>query len=98
MQSPGSKKYYVYIMASWSRTRYIGMTNNLERRVRQHKDGQRTTFTAQYRIHRLVYYETTNDVHIAIEREKHLKGWRRSRKVDLIESVNQNWTDLAENW
>ncbi len=74
------------------------MTNNLERRVRQHKHGQGATFTAQYRIHRLVYYETTNDVHIAIEREKHLKGWRRSRKIDLIESVNQNWTDLAENW
>ncbi len=98
MQSPGSREYYVDIMASWSRALYIGMTNNLERRVRQHKDGQGATFTAQYRIHRPVYFETTNHVHIAIEREKHLKGWRRSRKIDLIESVNQNWIDLAENW
>ena len=98
MQSPGSKEYYVYIMANRSRTLYIGMTNNLERRVREHKEGRGSTFAAKYRIHRLVYYETTNDVQIAIARERHLKGWRRSRKIDLIESVNQNWTDLAANW
>ncbi len=98
MQAPGSKEYYVYIMANRSRTLYIGMTNNLERRVREHREGRGSTFAAKYRIHRLVYYETTNDVQIAIARERHLKGWRRSRKIDLIESANQNWTDLAANW
>ncbi|MGC4190598.1 MAG: GIY-YIG nuclease family protein [Thermomicrobiales bacterium] len=77
--------YYVYIVASPSRTIYIGMTNNLERRIWQHKTGQSEGFSKQYRTNRLVHVEEFGDVRDAIAREKQLKGWLRARKIALTE-------------
>jgi putative endonuclease len=93
-----SKQYYVYIMASKSRVLYVGVTNDLQRRVEQHKQKLVESFTARYNITRLVYYEVTNNVHAALAREKEIKGWRRSKKVALIESVNPTWRDLSDDW
>ena len=82
------KTYYVYIMANKSRNLYTGVTNNLERRVLQHRRKLVPGFTARYNINRLVYYETFGDVRAAINRETEIKGWLRARKVALIESAN----------
>ena len=86
--------YSVYILASRSRSLYIGVTNNLVRRLRMHRDGKVHT-TAKYRIVRLVHVETTSDVRAAIAREKQLKGWLRRRKLALISAANPGWDDLA---
>ena len=91
-------QYYVYIMTNGVRTLYIGMTNNLIRRVYQHKQKLVDGFTKKYNITMLAYYEVTNDVESAIVREKQLKGWLRSKKVALIESVNPYWKDLSLEW
>lgn len=90
--------YFVYILASRSRTLYIGMTNSLLHRLAEHKDGTASEFTRQYKIHRLVYYESFQYVNDAIRRETQLKGWRRSKKIALIESLNPAWADLAEEF
>ena len=87
--------YYVYILSNKSKTLYIGMTNNLERRMYEHKNKLVDGFTKKYNLTKLVYYETTNDVKSAINREKQLKGWLRKRKIDLIEQKNPNWDDLS---
>ena len=92
------KRYYVYILASRSRTLYTGITGNLRRRVADHRQGDMPGFTQQYRIHRLVYFEFYQDVRMAIAREKEIKGWRRSKKVALIEGSNPTWEDLAVDW
>lgn len=92
------RQYYVYLMTNRSGTLYTGVTNDLQRRVYQHKHKLVPGFTARYRIDRLVYYETTEDVHAALAREKQIKGWRRARKVALIESSNPAWADLSEEW
>ena len=81
-------QYYVYIMASPSGTLYVGMTNNLQRRVYEHKHGLIQGFTKKYNVSRLVYFEETGDVQSAIAREKEIKKWRRSKKIALIESLN----------
>ena len=91
-------QYYVYIMASRSRTLYTGVTNDLERRVFEHKEKLVPGFTTWYNIERLVYFETTEDVQAAIAREKQIKGWTRQKKVALIESVNPTWKDLSSDW
>ena len=91
-------QYYVYIMASRGRTLYIGVTNDLERRVLEHKEGRNQGFTARYSVSKLVYYDSTTDIRSAIAREKELKGWRRSKKVELVESVNPEWKELAREW
>ena len=78
------KQYFVYILTSKSGTLYTGMTNNLERRVHQHKHKLIEGFTSKYNVNRLVYYETYRDVRDAIDREKQIKGWRRSKKIALI--------------
>jgi putative endonuclease len=88
------KNYYVYIVASISRVLYIGITNDLIRRVYEHKQGIVAGFTKSYCVNRLVYFEETSDVRAAIEREKQLKGWKRERKIALLESVNPRWNDL----
>ena len=93
-----NRTYYVYIMASRSKTLYIGVTNDLERRVQEHQAGITKGFTQKYNVIRLMYYEESNDVQTAIAREKELKGWRRSKKLALIESANPEWDDLSENW
>ncbi len=87
--------YWVYILASRSRVLYIGVTSNLPRRVAQHRLGGVNAFTAKYQVYRLVYCEETGDVQSALKREKQLKGWRRMRKVDLVESQNPEWRDLS---
>ena len=80
--------YFVYVVASKSRVVYIGMTNGLERRIWEHKNDLVDGFSKQYRCHRLVYYESFDDVKKAIDREKQLKRWSRTKKVWLIEQVN----------
>jgi putative endonuclease len=90
-----SRTYYVYILASKSRRLYIGVTNDLSRRMWEHKNKVVEGFTKQYNIDRLVYFEDTSDVRLAIEREKQLKGWRREKKITLIETINAAWEDLA---
>ncbi|MBV9610596.1 MAG: GIY-YIG nuclease family protein [Acidobacteria bacterium] len=91
-------RFYVYMMASKSRVLYIGITNNLGRRLWEHKQGLFSGFTRTYKIHRLVYYEVFRYVRNAIDRERHLNGLLRRRKIALIESMNRTWEDLAENW
>ena len=88
--------YSVYIIASKSRAIYIGMTNHLERRTYEHKKDLVDGFSKTYRCHRLVYYESFDDVLKAIDREKQLKRWNRKKKVWLIERQNSTWEDLAE--
>ncbi|MCE2723546.1 MAG: GIY-YIG nuclease family protein [Burkholderiales bacterium] len=89
-----SRTYCVYIVASISRVVYIGVTNNLVRRVYEHKQGLVAGFTKRYQVDRLVYFEETTDVRVAIEREKQLKTWRREKKLALIEATNPSWKDL----
>jgi putative endonuclease len=92
------REYYVYILTNVSRTLYIGITNDLVRRIEEHRSGLGSDFTRRYHVHQLVYYESTNSVWAAIEREKELKSWRRSRKIDLINEKNPEWKDLASDW
>jgi putative endonuclease len=87
--------FYVYILASRSRVLYTGVTNDLARRVREHKAGESEGFTKKYRVHRLVFFESFRDVRAAIAREKQIKLWRREKKVALIEAQNPTWEDLA---
>jgi len=87
--------YYVYILTNKSRTLYVGMTNNLERRVYEHKNKLVPGFTSKYNLDILLYYEQTADVLSAIAREKQIKGWTRSKKIALIESQNPKWLDLS---
>ncbi len=90
------KNYYVYILASGKNgTLYIGVTNNLERRIDEHKGKVVDGFTKKYNISTLVYFESTDDVESAISREKALKMWKRQWKLSLIESINPNWNDLS---
>jgi putative endonuclease len=91
-------KFWVYMVASQTGTLYIGMTNNIERRVSEHKSGEFEGFAREYGCNRLVYYESFNEVQKAIYREKQLKGWVRRKKIALIESMNPRWADLAERW
>jgi len=90
--------YFVYIMTNKSRTLYTGITNDLERRVLEHKSKQIPGFTQKYNITQLVYYEETDDIGIAIAREKQIKGWLRKKKIDLIETMNPHWVDLSLEW
>ena len=92
------KQYFVYIMTSNSGTLYTGMTNDLQRRVYQHKHKLIRGFTSKYNVHRLVYLEVFGDVRDAIGREKQIKGWGRRKKLALIESMNPKWEDLSEEW
>ena len=88
--------YYTYIMSSCNNsTLYIGVTNDLERRVAEHKSGSGSVFTRKYHCHKLVYFETFSDIDQAIAREKQLKGWKRERKDALIDSVNKERRDLS---
>lgn len=89
------KSYWTYILASRTRVLYIGVTNDLARRLAEHRAGIGSQFTKRYRVHRLVFAEEHNDVRDAIQREKQLKGWKRDRKVALIDAHNPEWLDLA---
>ena len=91
-------QYFVYIMTNGVRTLYIGVTNDLTRRVYEHQHKLTDGFTKKYNVTMLVHYEVTTDVQSAIAREKQLKGWRRSKKIDLIEAFNPEWVDLSLGW
>ena len=90
--------YFTYIMASRSRTLYIGVTGNLQKRVFEHKWKEHAGFAARYNCDRLVWFQGFQDVAKAISQEKELKGWSRAKKLALIESVNPTWTDLSRGW
>ena len=93
------KTYYVYILASKKNcTLYTGVTNDLERRIYEHKNNIIKGFTSKYSVHNLVYYEETNDVNEALALEKRIKGWLRKKKIALIESNNPEWKDLSKEW
>ena len=98
MRTP--KRFYVYIMTNRPRSHiiYTGITGNLPRRVFEHKNQLTPGFTSRYNLTRLVYYESFAYPDMAIGREKEIKGWRRSKKIRLIESINPHWYDLAEHW
>ena len=89
------RTYWVYIMTNRSGTLYVGMTNDLVRRVNEHRQGQIPGFTDRYKITRLIHAESCHDVVADIAREKELKGWRREKKVALIADSNPDWLDLA---
>ena len=92
-------QYYVYILASKIRgTLYIGMTNDLQRRVYEHKKGIKEGFTWKYGVGKLVYFEIFKEVNDAIDREKNMKKWKRDWKIRLIEEENKRWLDLASDW
>lgn len=93
-----SNQYYVYIMTNKSGTLYTGVTNNVKKRVYEHKNKLIHGFTEKYNINRLVYFETFGDVYFAIAREKVIKGWLRKKKIDLINKTNPDWADLAQDW
>jgi putative endonuclease len=90
--------YFVYIVASRSRTLYIGITSRLIPRIREHREGSFDGFTAKYKCNRLIYYERYQYVASAIAREKQLKGWRREKKLAVINKMNPAWIDLSERW
>jgi putative endonuclease len=88
------KEYCVYILANETNTTlYTGVTNNLKRRVIEHKNNVMDGFTSRYKLHKLVYYEVTNDIKAAIQREKQIKGGSRQKKIDLVNSMNPGWND-----
>ena len=91
-------EYYVYIMTNHSRTLYTGITNDLFRRVAEHKEGVMPGFTQKYEIKQLAYYETFTQRVDAIDREKEIKSWRREKKIALIEKMNPHREDLSEQW
>jgi len=92
------REYSVYIMSNASKTLYVGMTNNLIRRVAEHKAGKIPGFTRKYNIQKLVYFESDSNVNEVIYREKEIKKWRRKKKIALIESINPDWKDLSLEW
>jgi putative endonuclease len=90
--------FFVYILASKSRVLYTGMTNNLARRLLEHKKKLVQGFTSKFNINRLVYFEEYQNPEEAILREKQIKGWVRIKKIKLIEEINPGWKDLSEGW
>jgi len=95
---PINKQYFVYIMTNRSGTLYIGLTNDIKKRIYQHKNKLINGFTKKYNIDRLLYFETFSDVYSAIAREKVIKGWVRKKKIELISEANPQWSDLSQGW
>ena len=92
-------QYFVYLLTNWNnKVMYVGVTNNLERRLHEHKTHAAKGFTARYNVDKLVYFEDTPDVLSAIAREKEIKGWRREKKNQLVEQANPTWRDLSEDF
>ena len=91
-------QYYVYILSSFTRTLYVGVTNDLPRRLYQHQQKQVPGFTAKYNVNRLIHYEVFINVRDAIAREKQIKSWSRRRKEQLIEATNPQWEDVSVRW
>lgn len=92
------KNYWVYILSNQSRKLYVGVTNDLQRRVYEHKNKMVEGFTSRYNLTRLVWFDETDSVDEAIAYEKKIKGWKRCKKLELIEKNNPEWEDLAEGW
>jgi len=92
------KTFHVYIMANVAKMFYVGVTNDIHHRIFEHKHKLVPGFSAKYNLHRLVYAEGFGDIRDAIAREKQIKGWLRVKKIELIESVNSKWDDLAAHW
>lgn len=92
------REYYVYILTNKSGTLYTGMTNDLTRRIWEHKKGDIPGFTENYRVNRLLYFEMTGNVNNAIAREKQIKGWSRKKKIELIQTLNPKWENLSLEW
>ena len=91
--------YFEYILSNWSDSvLYIGVTSNLIKRLYEHRNHLVDGFTSRYNVHKLVYFESTNDIHSAMAREKQLKGWRREKKNALISKENPTWFDLSKDW
>ena len=91
--------YYVYILSNWNnKVLYTGVTNNLLRRMYEHKNKMLDSFTQKYNTNKLVYFDSTENIFSAIAREKEIKGWIRQRKNKLIETMNPEWRDLSEKW
>jgi putative endonuclease len=93
-----ARTYYVYILSSLSRRLYTGVTNDLRRRLGEHRSGRHPSHTRRYRIDRLVYFESMGDIRVAIAREKEIKAWTREKRVLLIERSNAGWLDLGAAW
>jgi putative endonuclease len=92
------KDYYVYIITNTKKTLYIGVTNNLERRIYEHKNKLIDGFSKKYNLNKLVYFETCSEIKDAIKREKQIKNWHREWKINLIESLNPKWADLSNGF
>ena len=92
------RSYYVYILGNERGTIYTGVTNDIHRRMEEHKKGSFTGFTHKYKVHRLLYVEEFSDVYEALEAEKVIKGWVRKKKMDLIRSMNPKFEDLSADW
>jgi putative endonuclease len=91
--------YYVYLITNWNnKVMYVGVTNNLERRIYEHKNKLIKGFTKKYNVNKLVYFEETHDVTTAIGREKEIKKWRREKKDQLVNRTNPTWKDLSSEW
>ncbi|VAX29030.1 Excinuclease ABC, C subunit-like [hydrothermal vent metagenome] len=94
-----SRNYYIYCLTNWNnKVMYIGVTNNLERRIYEHKNKLLEGFTKKYNLNKLVYFEETRDIHAAISREKEIKKWRREKKDALVKQLNPDWEDLAKDF
>jgi putative endonuclease len=93
-----ANSYYVYMLANKGRMVYTGVTGDLFRRVRQHRNGIGSKFTKKYSTHSLVWFEEADDIAVAIETEKRIKSWRRQWKLVLVEAKNPEWRDLADGW
>lgn len=92
-------QYFIYLLTNWNnKLMYVGMTNNLERRIYEHRNKLVDGYTKKYNIYKLVYFEETSDVMAAISREKEVKKWRREKKNDLVNAVNPGWKDLSVDW
>jgi len=94
-----TKSYYVYLLTNWNnKVIYTGVTNDLNRRIQEHKNKLVDGFSKKYNLNKLVYFEETNDIKAAIAREKEIKKWRREKKNDLVNRVNPSWRDLSEGF
>jgi putative endonuclease len=92
-----NKNYYVYLLTNWNnRVIYVGVTNDLKRRYYEHKNKLIEGFSQKYNLNKLVYYEETRDIYVAISREKEIKKWRREKKNQLVNRINSDWRDLSE--
>jgi putative endonuclease len=93
-----NNQYFIYIITNKTGTLYIGLTNNIKKRIYEHKNKLIEGFTKKYNIDRLLYFETFRDMDSAIAREKTLKGWLRKKKLELIRDSNPEWKDISEKW